>query len=685
MIKINFRKIIGKPDYSDELSEEMLQELNALINETKKNIKNVNEKLIRKAFYICVKSHEDQLLFSGQPYYKHPLDVAMIVSREIQLDDISVVCALLHATPSRGDAFNIEFIRAEFGEDIAQIVDGVRKIKYVETRSIQDLIHLENYRRLLLSMFDDVRIILIKLAERLNNMRTLDYLTEEKQLRSASETMEVYVPFAGRFGLANIKWELEDLAFKYTNKEAYQEIKNALNETRQEREQYVVNFSAPIKERLENDPFLKKNGVKFEISGRAKHIYSIYNKRILRQKNIDELYDLVAVRVIVEQDDPLICFYIYGIIASIYPPVPETFKDYISAPKQNGYQSIHVAVMGPKRKPAEVQIRTRKMHEISEQGFAAHFNYKSGLVPASSVMNNPNVQEWMFTVREILENESNETPHQLLESIKQNMFLDEIHVFSPKNQLMTFPKGATPLDFAFAVHTELGARTIGCKVNGKITPIDYKMQSGDQIEILSSKQYAIKKEWLKLVFTSRSKAVITRFLKNSEKENTKKGEKIWKEALKSNSIPEDKKILEQFAESIGFASINEFYVGIIEDSTLIDTALNFFSFHKVWKTPNANNLQPESIRKRMEAKEEAKYFNSEIIIRGEAGKKLINDITNNIIALDDISLYGVSFSEDEDGLKAKFNIILAEENDLEKICEEIRHINGVLYAGHSEN
>ena len=333
MFNFNLNSFLGKdlPDgYEYGIDVEKDQQF--FLQECKKYLKHFNEEKIKKAFKICVEGHKNKLRMSGQPYYTHPIEVARIVLKEIPLDETSVISALLHDILDEGDKFTINDIQIEFGNDVANIVEGINKIGHIENKELDNLTKIENYRKLLLSLFKDVRIILIKLADRLHNMRTIDYLPEYNRLKLSKETLDIYAPFANRFGLKNLKWELEDLSFRQINRSAYDEISNALRSTRQEREEYINNIITPLTEKLNKDELLKKLKVKFIIEGRPKHIYSIYNKMKLRNKSLNELHDLFAIRIIIDSNDPNICFYVYGLVASIFQPVPDTFKDYINNP-----------------------------------------------------------------------------------------------------------------------------------------------------------------------------------------------------------------------------------------------------------------------------------------------------------------------------------------------------------------
>ena len=367
-----------------------VEKLNHLLDVCRSNLYTYNEELIRRAFEFSWNAHvKGKPRASGEPYFSHPFEVALVVAKEIPLDDISVAAALLHDVVE-DTPYDLKAVRAEFGNEIAEIVDGVTKISgAVESH---DISRAENYRKMLLSMAKDVRVILVKFADRLHNMRTLTFLTSEKQQRIAKETLEIYAPLAHRFGLAKVKWEFEDLAFKHLNTSDYEYISRKLQARRREREAYVRRFIQPIKKRLEDEE------KQFDITGRPKHIYSIYNKMVKRSKPIEEIYDLFAVRVILDTEDKNDCFSVYGIVSEIYTPVPERFKDYISVPKQNGYQSIHTTVVGPEGKMVEVQIRTKQMDEVAERGVAAHWKYKEGVKESDR-----NLEEWISWVREILE------------------------------------------------------------------------------------------------------------------------------------------------------------------------------------------------------------------------------------------------------------------------------------------
>ena len=530
------------------------EKLNYLIEVCRKNLYTFNEDLIRRAFEFSWNAHvKGKPRASGEPYFSHPYEVALVVAKEIPLDDVSVASALLHDVVEDTN-YDLKAIRAEFGNEIAEIVDGVTKISgAVESHEIT---RAENYRKMLLSMARDVRVILVKFADRLHNMRTLAFLQSEKQQRIARETLEIYAPLAHRFGLAKVKWEFEDLAFKHLNASDYEYISRKLNAKRREREAYVRKFIQPIRKRLEDEE------TKFEITGRPKHIYSIYNKMVKRSKPIEEIYDLFAVRIILDTEDKNDCFSVYGIVSEIYTPVPERFKDYISVPKQNGYQSIHTTVVGPEGKMVEVQIRTQQMDDVAERGVAAHWKYKEGLKESDG-----NLEEWIAWVREILEQPAagEDAATSFLEGFKLDLYQDEIYVFTPKGELQILPKGATPVDFAFEIHSQVGTHCVGAKVNGRIVPLSTKLNSGDQIEIITSSNQNVNPDWEKFVVSRKAKAHIRRWLNDEARKKAVEGEEIWTKRVKKHklTVPEDD--FAKLIHDLRYDNAQRFYIAIAEE------------------------------------------------------------------------------------------------------------------------
>lgn len=525
----------------EQINQHIEETLQYLLQECRNNLRQLNETFVEKAFRFCVSAHSLDLRASGEPYYTHPAEVAAIVAREVRLDDVSIAAALLHDVVEDTE-YTLKDIAEEFGDDVAQIVDGVTKIS--DVFKSHEVRQAASYRKLLLSMASDVRVILVKFADRLHNMRTLQFLAEHKQKRMAQETLDIYAPFAHRFGLGNIKWELEDLSFKYLNREAYDQIKSALNTKRGEREDYISSFAQPIQQRL------KEYGLTCEISGRAKHLYSIFNKMHKRVKSLDEIYDLFAVRIILDTDNINDCFVVYGIVSDIYTPVPERFKNYISVPKKNGYQSLHTTVIGPSGRKVEVQIRTRSMHEIAERGVAAHFKYKERTNGTYS--EDKELEEWAQWVRDIFENAGDDASAQVFESFKLNLFQEEIYVFTPKGDLRILPKSATTVDFAFDIHSKVGYHCIGAKVNGRIVPLNYQLQSGDQVDILTSKNQTPSKDWERFVTTHKAKAAIRKFLNEENRKKVGDGREIWERKLKKLDARVQDEELEKLAAMLKY-------------------------------------------------------------------------------------------------------------------------------------
>jgi len=524
----------------------------------RKNLPTCDEDLIKRAFLFGLDAHIKDLRESGEPYFYHAIEVAMILAREIPLDDISIASALLHDVVEDTE-YDLKHIREEFGDTIADIVDGATKIS--DIFKSHEITQAENYRKLLLSMVNDIRVILLKFADRLHNMRTLNHVSPEKQKRIAKETLDIYAPFAHRFGLAKIKWELEDLSFKYLYPAEYETLAGQLKEKRREREQYINKFTSPIDKRL------KENGFHFEINGRAKHLWSIFNKLRRRGKSLDELYDLFAVRVIVDTENNNDCFQVYGIVSEIYIPIPERFKNYISVPKKNGYQSIHTTVVGPEGRMVEVQIRTRNMHEIAEKGVAAHWKYKDHVSVIDQEM-----EQWVSWVREIFETstEADAPAQQLMESFKLNLYQNEIYVFTPKGELRILPKGSTPVDFAFDIHTKVGLHCIGAKVNGRIVPLSTVLQSGDQIEIITSKNQTPNVDWEQFVVTHKAKSHIRRWKNEEERKTIAYGKDLWQKKLKKIKLHLNEDDLLKHVQALKYHNLQQFYLDLTNNAELID-------------------------------------------------------------------------------------------------------------------
>jgi guanosine-3',5'-bis(diphosphate) 3'-pyrophosphohydrolase len=534
--------------------------LDTLLKACRNNLPIVDEALITKSFEFSLEAHKNDLRASGDPYFIHPYHVALIVAEELPLDDITVASSLLHDV-AEDTEFNINLLSKEFGKEVAEIVDGVTKISGIFKG--QEITKAENYRKLLLSMVKDVRVILVKFADRLHNMRTLDFVNPEKQRRIAQETLEIYAPFAHRFGLGRVKWELEDLSFKYLNRDAYEELVKQVKAKRKERESYIKKFTDPITQKLD------EYKLKYEISGRAKHLYSIYRKMVRRNKPFEEIYDLFAIRIILDTDNAFDCYTTLGIVNQIYLPVPDRFKDYISIPKTNNYQSIHTTVVGPEGRLVEIQIRTKKMHEVAERGVAAHWRYKENKTATEKDLEN-----WVNWIRDIFENASkDEARKDLMESFKLNLYQDEIYVFTPKGDLRRLPVNSTPVDFAFEIHSKVGYHCIGAKVNGKIVPLDTILHSGDQVEIITSKNQHPNKNWIKFVTTHKAKSSIRKWIKKEEDDIVKSGKELWEKKVRKMKLSFTQQDLDKLAVSLKFDNPRHLYKAVAMGKVNLDEVL----------------------------------------------------------------------------------------------------------------
>lgn len=491
----------------EQENKEILARYKDLISNTYRTLDEEQNKLIRKAFDIALDAHKDQRRKTGEPYIYHPIEVAKIVANEIGLGATSIACALLHDVVEDSD-YTYEDLRKLFGEKIANIVNGLTKISVMNHQNIS--IQSENYRKLLLTLSEDFRVILIKIADRLHNMRTLESMSPDKQKKIASETVYIYAPLAHRLGLYNIKSELEDLSLKFNNAEVYYDISRKLELAKESRERYIEEFKKEVSEQLSAE------GLNFSIKGRAKAISSIYRKMLKQGVTFDEVYDNYAIRIIYRSDaknEKFLAWKIYSIVTDLYHSNPQRMRDWISRPRSTGYESLHLTVLGPDKKWIEVQIRSERMDDIAEKGVAAHYKYKEGFRQNSD---EKNFEKWVTEIREVLENQQSLTTTELLDNIKLNLYSKEVFVFTPKGEIKILPIGSTALDFAFSVHSDLGTKCLGAKVNGKLVPISYVLQNGDQVDILSSQNQKPKADWLEFVVTSKAKSKIKAIL-NSEK------------------------------------------------------------------------------------------------------------------------------------------------------------------------
>ncbi|MCR5574064.1 MAG: RelA/SpoT family protein [Bacteroidaceae bacterium] len=555
--------------------------------------------IITKAFNFANQAHKGIRRLSGEPYILHPISVAKIVCNEIGLGSTSISAALLHDVVEDTD-YTVEDIENIFGPKIAQIVDGLTKISggiFGEHASAQ----AENFKKLLLTMNDDIRVILIKIADRLHNMRTLESQAPNKQYKIAGETLYLYAPLAYRLGLNKIKTELENLSFKYEHPEEYREIETKLQETAAERDKVFKEFTAPIREQLD------KMGLKYRIMARVKAVYSIWNKMQTKHVTFDEVYDILAVRIIFEpisiDEEMNNCFDIYVKLSQIYKPHPDRIRDWVSHPKANGYQALHVTLMANNGQWIEVQIRSERMNDIAEQGFAAHWKYKEGAAQAEDISptdDDPELNKWLITIKEILDDPEPDALD-FLDTIKLNLFAQEIFVFTPKGDIKTLPQNSTVLDFAFSLHTELGAHCIGAKVNHKLVPLSHKLSSGDQVEILTSRSQKVQPEWENIAATAKARAKIASILRKEAKVTQQKGMDLLSEFLKNEGIYVDEMVLNKLTrlhekpnhdsllEAIGSQSIT-----LGEDDLNILKGKNNSSWRRFLKLPFGNKDKNET-------------------------------------------------------------------------------------------
>lgn len=504
-------------------NKEILARYKNLITNTYRTLDEEQNKLIRKAFDIALDAHKDQRRKTGEPYIYHPIEVAKIVANEIGLGATSIACALLHDVIEDSE-YTYEDLEKIFGKNIADIVNGLTKISVMNQQNIS--VQSENYRKLLLTLSEDFRVILIKIADRLHNMRTLDSMHPVKQKKIAAETAYIYAPLAHRLGLYNIKSELEDLSLKYNNPDVYNEIVDKLEIAKEGREKYVEEFTKDVSEQL------KEEGLNFTIKSRAKAISSIYRKMQKQNVTFEEVYDNYAIRIIYKSDprnEKFLAWKIYSIVTDLYQSNPSRMRDWISQPRSTGYESLHLTVMGPDKKWIEVQIRSERMDDIAEKGVAAHYKYKEGYRKNSD---DQRFENWVAEIRDVLEQQQNLSTSELLDNIKLNLYSKEVFVFTPKGEIKILPTGATALDFAFSVHTDLGMKCLGAKINGKLVPISYVLQNGDQIDILSSQNQKPKADWLDFVVTSKAKSKIKNILNSEKNQNTAEGKEILQRKMR---------------------------------------------------------------------------------------------------------------------------------------------------------
>ncbi|MDI5898479.1 RelA/SpoT family protein [Flavobacterium sp. LB2P84] len=560
------------------------QEYKELLRISYQTLTPEDKKLIRKAFDVSVEAHKEQRRKSGEAYIFHPIAVAKIVASEIGLGATSIAAALLHDvvedTPT-----TIQDIERLFNPKVAQIVEGLTKISMVQ-KDLNASLQAENFRKMILTLNDDVRVILIKLADRLHNMQTMESMQEDKQTKIASETLYIYAPLAHRLGLYNIKTKLEDLGLKYTEPAVYNDIVSKIKETKEEQDAYIADITTVLKTALDEE------GIEYIIKGRPKSIYSIRRKMKAQNVSFDEVYDKFALRIVYKSnphDEKFLAWKIYSIVTDHYRPSPSRLRDWISSPKSTGYEALHITVMGPKGRWVEVQVRSERMDEIAEKGYAAHYKYKNGATEESGL------DVWLNLLKEALEN-SETNAVDFVEDFKMNLYSKEIFVFTPKGEIKSLPKGATSLDFAFSIHSEIGIRTRGTRVNGKLVPLNFELKSGDQIEVITSQHQKPTINWLDYVTTSRAKTKIKNVLNENTKKIGEEGKELLTRKLKHLKITLNESVVNELVNFFKLkTSLDLFYrvgIGAIENQQLKDyaaqksnTFINFFK-NKMKRSPS---------------------------------------------------------------------------------------------------
>lgn len=579
--------------------------LNTLLVKIRKYHKADDLQMVEKAYAYAEKKHNGQLRKSGEPYLTHPVHVAHILA-ELELDPQSICAALLHDVIEDTEA-SYDDIAKEFSETVAMLVDGVTKLGKIPTTSKEEQ-QIENLRKMFFAMTKDIRVIVIKLADRLHNMQTLKFMPEYKQREIARETLEVYAPLAHRLGMSKIKWELEDTALRFIDPVAYYEIVDKISQKRSERENYIKDIMQILTERLS-----KTLSIEPHIEGRAKHFYSIYRKMFMQNKSIDELYDLFAVRVIV--DTVAECYAVLGAVHDLFKPIPGRFKDYIAMPKPNMYQSLHSTLIGPGGTPFEIQIRTWEMHHTAENGIAAHWKYKEGISGTSDM------DEKLEWIKQLLDLQKESNAEEFMQALKIDMFSDEVFVFTPKGDVVSLPINATPIDFAYAIHSAVGNRMTGAKVNGKIVTLDYNLKNGDIVEVITSKTTSGPNlDWIKICKTSQARNKINQWFKKvNREENIVKGKEMLERDFKKSAIPlsylDDKDLIQSLSHKYGFNNIEDLYAGIGYGSTNASRFVTRFKTECKKLVAADENLTPADIIP-MVVKTTTKPNNSGVVVEG---------------------------------------------------------------------
>ncbi|WP_339628934.1 RelA/SpoT family protein [uncultured Maribacter sp.] len=722
----------------EEENKLIAQEYKELLRISYQTLTDEDKKLIRSAFEVAVDAHKNQRRKSGEAYIFHPIAVAKIVASEIGLDAVSIASALLHDVVEDTE-YTLDDIDRMFGETVARIVDGLTKISHLK-KDMNISQQAENFRKMLLTLNDDVRVIIIKIADRYHNMLTMDSMPEHKQVKIASETLYIYAPLAHRIGLYNIKTELEDLSLKYTEPEVYKSIKDKIEDSKEEQQAYINAFSDTI------DNSLKKEGLKYVIKGRMKSIFSMRRKMLNQNVTFEEIYDKFAIRIIYKsntENEKFLAWKIYSIVTDHFTPNPVRLRDWISSPKSTGYEALHITVMGPKGKWVEVQIRSERMHEIAEKGYAAHFKYKHG------DQKEQGIEVWLNKLQEALEN-ANTNAVDFVEEFKLNLYSKEIFVFTPKGELKSLPKGATPLDFAFNIHTEVGMRTRGSKVNGKLVPLNTTLQSGDQVEIITSEQATPNQNWLDYATTARARAKIKSVLREEKKSVAEDGKEILRRKLKSQKVSLNEDSINKMVTFFKLkTSLDLFYrvgIGSIDNAMLKDFASSynnaFISFFKnrMRRTPVPEDINRDEITSKYDmlvfGKEEEKLeyklsqccnpipgdevfgfvsvsegikvhkkncpnaislqsnyayriisakwidssqqeYQADIELTGIDNLGLVSDITEVISDIMHVNMRNLNFSTDGGTFKGKITVVVKNKAILKKLTDTLRDINGI--------
>ncbi len=605
--------VASAPKYNLNEEQEkklILREYRALLRALKNKLKPGDRKLIRHAFEMAAEAHKTMRRKSGEPYILHPLAVARICVEEIGLGVRSTICSLMHDTVEDTD-ISLDDVEREFGSEIARIVDGLTKISNViDVNASQQA---ENFKKILLTLTDDPRVILIKLADRLHNMRTLDSMKREKQLKISSETVYVYAPLAHRMGLYNIKTEMEDLAMKYLESDQYREIARKLAETRRERTRYINEFIKPIKDKLEKGEF------EAEIYGRPKSIHSIWNKMKKKGVAFEEVYDLFAIRVILNstpEKEKEECWKVYSMITDEYSPAPERLRDWLSNPKSNGYEALHTTVMGPQGKWVEVQIRTKRMNEIAEKGLAAHWKYKEGAADESRF------DKWFHQIREVLYHQDTDSID-FLQDFKTSFLAEEIYVYTPRGDVKMLPIGSTALDFAFSIHSAIGSKCIGAKVNHKLVPISHKLRSGDQVEIITSNKQRPNEDWLNIVVTAKAKSKIKDALKEEKRKVADEGKYVVQKKLENYGAAYNQHNIDELTAFYKLPSALDLYYQVAVKNIDLKELKDFSLFGDRIEPPKPKLPEPKP-----ESVQSLPKKDAELVIFGESSDRIVYTLAN---------------------------------------------------------